>query len=189
MKRLLLAGLLVLPVVLARAQTGDAYGSLVGMADSAARDRGPQIDSDLAGERLGSESPEAGKTGIEAPTDVSSEVKAVAPAPAPAPAPKRVKPRREDDEPVVFVSVAAPRVWTKIFSSLLPHMTRGSSFEVATSTTARRARPEPAHPATAASAAGSVQGMLELVASATAPYGAEMPPPNAVMGQSASPGR
>ena len=173
MKRLLLAGLLVLPFALARAQQGDAYGSLVGMADSAASDQGPQageIGSDLAGERLGSEPPEAAKAGFEAPAGERSEVKVEAPAPARAPKRERVKPRREDDEPAVSVpAAAAPRVWTKVFSSLLPNMTRGSSFEVAASTAARRARPGPARPDTAASAAGSAQGMLELVAVAPNP--------------------
>ncbi len=170
MKHLLLAGLLVLPFATARAQQDDAYGSLVGMADSASRDQGPQLDSDLAGERLGSKSPEAAKTGFEASAGERNEVKAIAPAPTRAPKGERVKQKREDDEPAVSVpSAAAPRVWTKLFSSLLPNMTRGSSFEVAASTSARRARPEPARPDTAASAAGAAQGMLELVAAATAP--------------------
>jgi hypothetical protein len=173
MKRLLLAGSLVLPFALARAQQGDAYGSLVGMADSASSDHGPQageIGSDLAGERLGSEPPEAAKTDSEAPAGERSEVSAAVAAPAPAPKRERVKPKREDDEPAVSVpAAAAPRVWTKLFSSLLPNMARGSAFEVAASTVSRSARPEPARPATAASAAGSAQGMLELVAAATAP--------------------
>lgn len=191
MKRLLLAGLLVLPFALARAQQDDAYGSLVGMADSASSDRGPQageIGSDLAGERLGSEPPEAAKTDSEAPASERSEAKVEAPAPARAPKRERVKPKREDDLPAVSVpAAAAPRVWTKLFSSLLPSMTRGSSFEVSASTAARQARPEPARPATAASAAGSAQGMLELVAAATAPYGAEVPPPDVVMGRPTAP--
>lgn len=149
MKRLLLAGLLVLPFALARAQQSDAYGSLVGLADSASSDKGPQ-----AGEIL----PDDGSARIETPVKKAA-----------APGTKREAAKDGDAPSVSVPAAAAPRVWTRLFASLLPAMTRVPSFEVAASTAARRGRPEPARPATAASAAGSAQGLLEFVAVATAP--------------------
>jgi hypothetical protein len=172
MKRLLLAGLLALPIALsrtgARAEQEDAYGSLVGMADSAADDKGPQageIGPDLAEERSRSGPPEAAKTDSPAPAVARTPGK-----PAASSSAAKREAAKNDDAPSVTVPTAtAPRVWTRLFASLLPPMTRTSAFEVSASTAARRVRPEPARLATAASAAGSAQGLLELVAAATAP--------------------
>lgn len=175
MKRLLLAGLLALPLALsrtgARADQDDAYGSLVGMADSAASDRGPEAgavppDSPAMEEASFSPAPSA-----EAPSPEGATARAGKPAkPAPAPAARREAPTKEDDAPAVAVpAAAAPRVWTRVFASLLPPMNRASSFEVAASTAPRGARPEAPRPSTPASAAGSAQGLIELVAVATAP--------------------
>jgi hypothetical protein len=171
MKRLLLAGLLVLPLALsrtgARADQDDAYGSLVSMADSAASDRGPEAgavppDSRAVGEASSSA---AGPSPESAPARAETHAK-----PAPAPAARREAPSKEDDAPSVPVpAAAAPRVWTRVFSALMPPMTRVTAFEVAASTAPRGARPEAAHPSTPASAAGSAQGLIELVAVATAP--------------------
>ncbi len=102
MKRLLFAGFLILPFTLVRtyahAERDDAYGSLVGMADSASRDRGPQAG----------EIPPAG-----VPARMKKAAKQ-APAPMAGPA-------------------AAPRVWTRLFASLLPSRAH-VSFGVAVST-------------------------------------------------------
>jgi hypothetical protein len=174
MKRLLLAGTFLLPFAIVHAQQNDAYESLVSMADSAAEDKGPRADLDE--DRSASAAPEAANTDLEAPAGAGSEVRGEArseakPA-APAPAPKRERPapRHDDDAPPVAVpAAAAPRVWTKMFSSLLPSLARVPAFEVSVSTVVRRSRLEPAHPATAASAAGAAQGLIELVAAATTP--------------------
>ena len=173
MKRLLLAATFLLPFAIVHAQQNDAYESLVSMADAAAEDKGPRADLD--GERSAPAAPEAAKADSEAPAGVGSEVpgeaRSEAKPSAPAPAPKRERPApRHDDAPSVPVpAAAAPRVWTKMFSSLLPSLARIPAFEVSASTAVRRGRPEPAHPATAASAAGAAQGLLELVAVATTP--------------------
>ncbi|MEQ1919307.1 MAG: hypothetical protein ABL955_08920 [Elusimicrobiota bacterium] len=172
MKRLLLAGLLVMTMALSRAAAlagqDDAYGSLIGMADSAARDKGPEagdMPADLGNRDGGHPGADAPKPVIETGSAERREVKPVAQAPAP----KR-EAVKDDGAPSVAVPAApAPRVWTRLFSSLLPPAARVSGFDVAVSSAARRGRPAPAHPATAASAAGSAQGMLELVAAATAP--------------------
>jgi len=173
MKRLLLAGLLVTTMALSRAVAlagqDDAYGSLIGMAESASSDKGPEagdMPSDLGNNR------DAGRPGADAPKPVietrTAERREVKPA-AHAPAPKR-EAAKDDDAPSVAVPAApAPRVWTRLFSSLLPPVARLPDFDVAISSVTRRRHPAPAHPATAESAAGSAQGMLELVAAATAP--------------------
>ena len=138
-KRLLLAGLLLLPA-LVRAESGDAYGSLVGMADGASSDKGP----------------DAG----ELPKD--EPAKASVPAPA----------RKEKGDEAAAVTVPAPqtpRIWTRLFASLLPPMRRVAVFEVEASTAAPRARPATPRPATPASVAGTAQGLLEFVAATTAP--------------------
>lgn len=167
MKRLMLAGLLFLPLALARpgarADEHDAYASLVGMAGSAVSDRGPQageIPADLAGRMTGraaarAEAPEADPAAQADPARVDAKPQA-------ATAPKResARPAREQAAPFVFVPpAAAPRVWTKVFASLIPPMRRVPAFEVAASTRL----------ATAASDAGSAQGLRELFAAATAP--------------------
>lgn len=170
MKRLLLAGLLALPLALARpgarADEHDAYASLVGMAGSASSDRGPQagdIPPDLAGRVAGrsaarAELPEPAPEAQAVPAPVEVEPAAAVSAPKR----ERARPAREEAAPFVFVpTAAAPRVWTKVFASLLPPMKRAPAFEVAASTSARLA--------TAASDAGSAQGLRELFAAATAP--------------------
>ena len=170
MIRLFLAVLLVLPVAaLVRADEDNAYGSLVGMADSASTDKGPEageIPSDLAptGRRTESEPP-ADQTGPAEPAVARVEEKKIVSA---GPAPSRA--RKENNAAAVAVPVApAARVWTRLFASLLPPMTRVASFDIEVSTTILRARPAPVRAVTPASAAGAAQGLLELVATATAP--------------------
>lgn len=172
MKRLLLAGLLVLPLALsrtgARAEQDDAYGSLVGMADSAAGDRGPQA-GDIPPDNAAAEGRRIpGAPSGDAPETEFGSAQAVRTAKKPTEA-KREAAKESDAPSVAVPAVSAPRVWTKVFSSLIPSMTRVPAYEVAASTAPRRARPEPAREATAASAAGGARGLLELVAAATAP--------------------
>ena len=149
MKRLLLAGSLALLFALsrvgARAEQDDAFGSLIGMADSASNDKGPQADLDEM--RASSTPPEGTKPDSPAPASEESATRPAAPAPVPAsaapaaPKRRRVEPRRDDGLGAVAVPAAsAPRVWTKLFSSLLPPMARVSSFEVSASTGAGRGR-------------------------------------------------
>lgn len=167
MKRLLLAGLLLPPFALARAQQHDAYGSLVGMAYSP--DKGPLTeavpDDHVPPEARRSGSAPAARAEAEFARPPEKRDK-----PAPRPAGREGAPAAEGDAPSVSVpAAAAPRVWTKFFASLMPPAGRLPSFEVAASTSPRRARPETPRADTAASAAGSAQGMLELVAAATTP--------------------
>lgn len=174
MKRLLLAGLLVLPLALSRtgvrAGQDDAYGSLVGMADSAAGDKGPQA-GDIPPDNAPAEEPRvSGTPSGDAPKTQFGSARARTPANKTASSRTKRAAAKDDDMPSVVVpAVSAPRIWTKVFSALIPSMTRPASYEVAASTSSRRARPEPPRAATAASAAGSAQGLLELVAVATAP--------------------
>lgn len=173
MKRLLLAGLLVLPLALsrlgARAEQGDAYGSLVGMADIAGTDKGPdagEMPRDTGGETRRAAGAPSGET-IRAEYGAP---RAEAPAKKTAgPAAKR-EAARDDDAPSVAVPAPGPRrVWTRLFASLVPSLRPSPAFEVSVSTEGRSLRPVPARPATEASAAGSAQGLLEFVAVATAP--------------------
>jgi len=175
MKRLLLAAILVVSFALirarARAEADDAYGSLIGMADTAAGDRGPQ-----AGE-IPHDNPAMPKRRAENPAPYASGAAELESAPlvaVTASAPAAPKPRREalkdDDSPAVSVPPAAPpRVWTRLFASLLPSPARPALFEVELSTAPRRVRAKTSPHETAASTAGTAQGMRELVAAATAP--------------------
>lgn len=169
MKRLLLAVSLLLPLALARpgarADEHDAYASLVGMAGSASSDRGPQageIPPDLGGRLAGRAAApaEASEAEPEGGQDASPDAPAEPVIAAPVPKREGARPAREQAGPSVFVPpAAAPRVWTKVFASLIPPMRRAPAFEVAASTRL----------ATAASDAGSAQGFRELFAAATAP--------------------
>ncbi|MDP3543777.1 MAG: hypothetical protein Q8T11_15020 [Elusimicrobiota bacterium] len=167
MKRLLLAGLLVLPFALARsgvrADEHDAYGSLIGMAASASSDKGPQaggIPPDLGGRMGGRFASVSAASKTDSAAPASPDVPASG-AKTAAPAVKR-ETVKSGDAPAVFVPpAAAPRIWTKVFASLVPPMRRAPAFEVAASTSSRLD--------TAASDAGSAQGFRELFAAATAP--------------------
>lgn len=173
MKRLLLAGLLVAPFALsrmgARAEQDDAYGSLVGMADSAASDQGPHAGAIPPENASTEENRAAGHpSGDELRTEFGSVLIKKTAKHASAPGAKSEA--AKDDAPSVSVpAVSASRIWTSLFASLLPSMSRVPSYEVAVSTAAPRASPQPARPATAASVAGGARGLLELVATVTAP--------------------
>jgi hypothetical protein len=177
MKRAFLAGLLLLPLALARTRAQEtAYVSLVGMADSASTDRGPQAgeipQGDLAPmEGRPASEPNDGSAGSFSSTAPESPIIARPEDAPPKPAAKPVKreARKEGDAPTVAVPApSAPRIWTQFFSSLLPASSPASSFEVAVSTVPR-VRAKTARLATSASSAGAAQGFLELVATATAP--------------------
>lgn len=191
MRRLPLAVLLVLAVALSRAgvraEPDDAYGSLVGMADSAAGDKGPQAGDIPRDNAPADEGRIAAATSSEAPKTDFGSAQAVRPAKKAA-MPGAKAAQKEGDAPSVAVPAAsAPRVWTKVFSSLIPSLTRVASYEIAASTAAHRVRLEGSRAVTAATAAGSAQGILELVAAATAPYGAEVPLPDVVGGRPTAP--
>ncbi len=173
--RLLLAAALVLPLS-ARAEERDAYGSLVAMGESAKTDKGPDA-GELALPENGSrdKKPEEKGAAPDGENDLNPEA---APAPArsapavstsAAPAPAK----EEAGRPAVLAQAGrAPRVWTSLFASLLPPLRPASDvplFEVAVSTAALRPRPLVVRPVTTASQAGAAQGLLEVVAMATAP--------------------
>ena len=175
MNSLLLSALLVTSVSIgARAEQSDAYVSLVGMADSASTDKGPEpgeIASNTIEEQRSSDD---ASSSVEPKTEIgSSPVEALTvTTPEPKPVIARAPSRKEDDTPVVIVSQArSPRIWTKLFASLLPPMTRIELFEVKASSVVLLARPAPTRPATPASVTGSARGLLEVVAAATAPLG------------------
>jgi hypothetical protein len=172
MQRALLVVLVLLPFALARTRAQEtAYVSLVGMADSAAADRGPQageIPRDLAPmeESSAAASREQPETAPISPVTSKIEEK---PIHAPGPKPIKREAVKEGDAPLVAAPArSAPRIWTSFFSSLLPAASPVPSFEVGASTAAR-ARHAFARPATTASAAGAAQGFRELFAASTAP--------------------
>jgi hypothetical protein len=177
MKRVLLAVVVLLPFALARTRAQEtAYVSLVGMADSAATDRGPQAGEIPQGDRAGIEGHAATEPRTEPETAPAAPIVAkTAYASSYAPAPKRAKreAEKEGEAPMVAAPApSAPRIWTSFFSSLLPAASSVPSFEVAVST-APRALPRAPRPATTASAAGAAQGFRELFAASTAPLSPE----------------
>ena len=170
--RLLLAGLLLLPA-LARAEGDDALGNLVGMADAAATDKGPDAGDVPKDEPRVDEVARTETSPEPAPESSPERVEPAKPAvTAPAPAPVRKEKVKEKDGDAPAVTVPAPqppRIWTRVFASLLPSEPRVGSFEIAASTEATRSLPAPSRPVTTASAAGAAQGLIEFVAVATAP--------------------
>jgi len=180
MTRLLLAVTLLLPA-LSRAEQDDAYGSLVGMASVAAADKGPDAGEPPKGEparETSAAKPEETEPG-EREVQIASEPapnktpSATATAPAPAPAPGRES-KDDSGRAVTVPAPQPPRIWTRLFASLLPPATRAAAFEIEASTAAPRALPEPRRPSTPASVAGSEQGLLEFVSATTAPPAAEV---------------
>lgn len=172
MKRLLLAAALLLPLS-ARAEERDAYGSLVAMGVSAKTDKGPAAEElELPKDVRRAKPDEKGA----APDDENDLNPESAPRPAPAvstaaaPAPSA---KKEDDArlPVKAPDAAAPRAWTRVFASLIPAPKSSGipSFDVAVSTHPLRPRMIAIRTVTPASQAGSAQGLLEVVAMATAP--------------------
>lgn len=175
MKRLLVAGtvLFFLGANL-RAEERDAYGSLVAMGASAKTDKGPSAE-ELELPKNGGRDRNPEQKGA-APDDENELDPEAAPRPAPivstavAPAPSA---KKEDDArlPVKVPEAAAPRVWTRVFASLIPAPRSSGipSFDVAVSTHAPRPRMIAIRTVTPASQAGAAQGLLEVVSAATAP--------------------
>ncbi|UPT73174.1 MAG: hypothetical protein M0D55_14940 [Elusimicrobiota bacterium] len=175
MKRLLLAAILVLPLS-ARAEATDAYGTLLAMGESAKTDRGPAAEEsalppDQGRDRRNEEKgaapdDEADALNPEAAPVAARQAPAVSTSAAPAPA-------KDDERPAVTAPAQTqPRVWTRVFASLLPPMRPASgipTFEIAASTAPARPRIVAVRPVTPASQAGAAQGLLEVVAMATAP--------------------
>jgi hypothetical protein len=162
-KRVSLAALLAFGVLaFARADEG-AYKNLVGMARAAATDRGPDAD----------DAPERGETGPDALKD------AVADVPAPrAPAIAKIDVVPGAVEAPVAVSAASssavpaagkPRLWTRLYSTLLPSWRHPSSlqnaFDPAVSTASVRTTTAPSTPSPGAEAvnAGERRGLSELM--------------------------
>jgi hypothetical protein len=160
-KQIPLAALLALGVfAFARADEG-AYRNLVGMAQAAATDRGPDAG----------DAPERAPGGAEALKD------AVADVPAP-----RLPATKADAAPgaVAAPAAAKSRLWTRLYSTLLPSWRRPASlqsaFEPAVSTgTVRAMIPLPAlmpPPDSEAVTAGERRGLAELM-SVSAPTGGQ----------------
>jgi hypothetical protein len=155
-KRIPLAALLALgSFAFARADDG-AYKNLVGMARAAATDRGPDVDD--APERASSE-PDALKDAV---ADVPAPGSSEAPAPKPAAAPAAV----------AAPAAEKPRLWTRLYATLLPSWRRppslSTAFDPAVSTGPVRARmtPLPAlmpPPDSEAVSAGERRGLAELM--------------------------
>ncbi len=161
MRRFSLATLLALGAfAFARADEG-AYKNLVGMARAAATDRGPDADD-----------ARCGRDGLtEGVADVPAPRAPEAPAPNTGAAPAAVS----------GPAAAKPRLWTRLYATLLPSWRHPSSlasaFDPAVSTGAVRARmtPLPAlmpPPDSEAVAAGERRGMAELM-SVSAPTSAQ----------------
>lgn len=156
MKRIPLAALLALGVfAFARADEG-AFKNLVGMAQ-AATDRGPDAD--------------------DAPPNASARMGALKDAVADVPAPRAqassTAPNADAAPGAVAAPAAAkPRLWTRLYATLLPSWRRplplSSAFEAAVSTGPVRARmaPRPAlmpPPDSEAVTAGERRGLAELM--------------------------
>jgi hypothetical protein len=167
-KRPLLAAALLLAsfFALARADEG-AYGSLLGMARSAEQDRGPDAD-DVSG-------PDARMR------DALKDAVAQAPAPRDAARAKTApSPRSDEERSAAFSPEAPPRIWTRLYSTLLPSWRRRpslkSEFEPAVSSAAALS-PRPAAPAAvpdaAAVKAGERRGLAELLSASAAPSDAQ----------------
>ena len=147
----------------ARADEG-AYKNLVGMAQAAATDRGPDAD----------DAPERAATGTEALKDALTDIRAPrAAATSPALRAPFAAAKADPGPSLVAVPVASkPRLWTRLYSTLVPSWRRpafrSSSFEAAASTGTVRApmTPLPAlmpPPDSDAVAAGERRGLAELM--------------------------
>jgi hypothetical protein len=175
MKRLLLAAILVLPLS-ARAEEGDAYGTLLAMGESAKTDRGPAAEELALPDDQGKprKDEERGAAPDDEKDELNPEAAPVAARPAPAVSTSAAPaPSKDDERPPVTAPVAAqPRIWTRVFASLSPAMRPSygiPTFEIAASTVPARPRLLAVRPVTPASQAGAAQGLLEVVAAVTAP--------------------
>ena len=178
MKRILLAGLAVCALVLARervcADQENAYDSLLGMAASAAVDKGPAIEkvpeSAEPVRRIPVQDPSSDQPAWSWPATVSAAEFRSRGATATSVRKRNAGP---DFEPVSVPRAIAPRIWTRLFTSLLPSPEPAPRipFEVEASSTAPRAPlvVRESRATLEAHESGSAMGLRELVAAATAP--------------------
>jgi hypothetical protein len=168
-KRFSLAALLAFGVMaLARADDG-AYRNLLGMAQAAATDKGPDPDDAPA-------SPQRGADALkDAIADAPPPVPAAKPD-APVPAAARSELPRADFAEIVVAAPPRPRLWTRLYATLRPSWHRPAAlsgpFDLAVSTPAVRApAPLPAlmpPPDSEAVKAGERRGMAELMSTSAA---------------------
>jgi hypothetical protein len=162
----LAALLIAVGLASARADEG-AYGSLMGMARSASQDRGPDADDGSAPAR------------DDAMRDALKDAVAQTPAPRDA-ARARSVPAAETEQgraPVSVPAAPAPRLWTRLYSTLIPSWRRTASFksefDATSSSAAATAALPPALPApltdAAAVKAGERRGLAELMSTSVAP--------------------
>jgi hypothetical protein len=171
-KRLALAALLAVGVMaLARADEG-AYRNLVGMAQAAASDPGPNPDDAPANPARG--------------TDALRDAIADVPAPLPTPEAKPDAPRSPTPRSVPGGDAPAapsrPRLWARLYATLRPTPRRPSAlsdaFELLVSTAAVRAAAAPLPalmppPDSEAVKAGERRGLAELLSTTAAPAGGQ----------------
>lgn len=172
MKRPLLAAAFVLASLTAFARNGSgagAYGSLVGMAQSATEDAGPDA-GELPPDRA--RVPEGLRDAVAQPPAVR-----IAATPASAARPGSAGPAAPASAPdprvVAAPPPAAPRIWTRLYATLLPSWRpRGAvaaSSAPALSTATFRAVPAPLPADKDGVLAGEVRGLAELVSASAAP--------------------
>lgn len=157
MKRPLLAAalLFVLGLALSRARADEgAYGSLVGMAQSASEDRGPDADASPARDAQ--------------MADALKDAVAQAPAPrraasAQAPAP------RDGARAVPAAPSGAPRLWTRLYATLMPAWRRAISSTAAVEPDVSTAAVHAPLPDWDAVKAGERRGLAELLSASAAP--------------------
>ena len=169
MKRIPLAALLAFgSFVLARADEG-AYKSLTGMAQAAATDRGPDVEADTDAVPRNKPAVDELKDSVaDVPSPRAPEANAAAEA-----LPAALSAAKTDAAPgaVLVPAAGKPRLWTRLYATLLPSWRRASSrssFEPALSTGTVRVRmtPLPAlmpPPDSEAVSAGERRGMAELM--------------------------
>ena len=150
----------------ARADEG-AYGSLVGLAKTTAKNPAPEADE---AEPADGQTREALKDAVAQPPAPRNRTRAQAPA----------EPRTEDGRVVAPAPSPGPRVWTKLYSSLLPSWKHApaipalkSEFEPALSTAAVRAAPAAPALAPEAEKAGERRGLSELLSASVVPSDAQ----------------
>lgn len=172
---------LVLARPAARADEG-AYGSLVGMADSAAHDSGPD-DGDIPPDAAARSNRDAarpaprGAAAPDAPLASASPAPSVAPAaPTPSSAPVDASSLKdalaEPPGPAARRAGPPPRPWTRLYSTLMPSWRKvpalKSGYDAPASTAPARAAARPAAPASIdpdseAIKAGERRGLAELL--------------------------
>jgi hypothetical protein len=167
-KRLIPAVLLLGALAFANARADDgAYGSLVGLAKTAVKNPAPEAEE---GDASTAQMKEALKDAVAQPPEPRSQARAQPPA----------ETRNDDARVVTPAPSQGPRVWTRLYSSLIPSWRRApaipslkSEFEPALSTAAVRAAPAAPAPAPDAVKAGERRGLSELLSASAVPADAQ----------------